>query len=138
MSKYLANAFSLQMIPLDKMGFISVVPISAEEVPADAESCIGHADTAAVVSAILCRSITPNRANIQMNVGDKLYVAQVVGGRLPEGATELPEGFELSFLKVEFAGTLCQGCKLDSNTSCVYCAAPDFFIDGTVSWGDKE
>ena len=33
--------------------------------------------------------------------GDTLYVAQLTGGRLPEGATELPEGFSFKFLKVE-------------------------------------
>ena len=32
--------------------------------------------------------------------GDTLYVAQLMGGRLPEGTTKLPEGFWFKFFKV--------------------------------------
>lgn len=34
---------------------------------------------------------------------DTLYVGQVVGGRLPEGATTLPDGFEIKFIRVEIS-----------------------------------
>ena len=104
MSKYLSNAFSLQMLNLDAPTTVSVTPITPDEVPASAESCIGHADTAAVVSNILGREVPMNRANVKLNAGDILYVAQLSGGRLPEGATTLPEGFSLKFLKVEVVG----------------------------------
>lgn len=104
MSKYLSNAFSLQMLSLEAPTTVSVTPITPDEVPASAESCIGHADTAAVVSNILGRKVEMKRANVHLDQGDVLYVAQITGGRLPEGATTLPEGFSLKFLKVEVVG----------------------------------
>ena len=100
MAAFLGNAFSLQMLkafPAD----ISVAEVAPTEVPADAVSVIGHPDTAAVVAGILGRDIPANRVSIALEAGDVLYVAQLMGGRLPEGATTLPEGFSLKFLKVE-------------------------------------
>ncbi|MFW6030102.1 MAG: STIV orfB116 family protein [Halanaerobiales bacterium] len=64
-------------------------------------SAIGHQDTANVVSSILGITIPCNRINISLNQGDVLIVAQVVGGRLPEGAITLPDGFRLQFFRVE-------------------------------------
>ncbi len=58
-------------------------------------SAVGHADTAAVLG------VDCNRVNVSLNKGDTAYVAQLVGGRLPEGATTLPEGFSFRFVKVE-------------------------------------
>lgn len=48
----LVNAFSLSMLPLEAMNFVRVRRINPEEVPADVESAVGHADTARVVSGI--------------------------------------------------------------------------------------
>ena len=97
---YLANAFSLQMLP-DVDVDVAVINISVESVKAmllsDFTNAIGHADTAAVVGSILGLDLQANRANIALNKGDVLVVAQLVGGRLPEGSTTLPEGFQLVF-----------------------------------------
>ena len=57
------------------------------------------ADTAAVVSDIAGITVPCNRISVHLDPGDILYVAQVVGGRLPEGSTTLPEGFKLKFYK---------------------------------------
>jgi hypothetical protein len=57
-------------------------------------SAVGHADTAAVLG------VPMNRLNVSLEQGDELYVAQLQGGRLPEGATTLPSGFSFKFLKV--------------------------------------
>lgn len=103
MTKYLSNAFSLQMLQEEDV-FIRVKTISPAEVPADAQSVIGHADTAAVVSSILGREVEMNRANVTLNKGDVLYVAQLTGGRLPEGSTTLPKGFSLVFKEVRVGG----------------------------------
>ena len=96
---YLANAFSLQMVQTDCN--ISIRGVDPADVPADITSAIGHVDTAAVVSTILGREVPCNRANVSLEKGDVLFVAQVMGGRLPEGATTLPEGFRLEFRRVE-------------------------------------
>lgn len=100
--KYISNAFSLQMLAEQDM-LASIVQVKPEEIPADAVSAVGHADTAAVVSNILGREILVNRVSISLQPGDVLYVAQLVGGRLPEGATSLPEGFSLRFVQVKVA-----------------------------------
>jgi hypothetical protein len=42
-----------------------------------------------------------NRVNVTLRKGDTAFVAQLQGGRLPEGCTTLPEGFSFKFVKVE-------------------------------------
>jgi hypothetical protein len=60
-------------------------------------SAVGHADTAAVLG-VQC-----NRVNVALEKGDTCFVAQLVGGRLPEGSTTLPEGFAFKFLEVNIS-----------------------------------
>ena len=95
---YLGNAFSLQMVADNAI--ICKVEVSPEQVPVNAESIIGHKDTAAVVSTILGRDVPCNRASVMLSDEDVLYVAQVVGGRLPEGATTIPSGMEIKFYRI--------------------------------------
>lgn len=98
MKLYLGNAFSGQMIPEDAL--IRKVRVTPEEVAAEEwESCIGHPDTANVVAGILGREVACQRVSISLSKGDTLYVAQVMGGRLPEGCTTLPDGMEIVFDK---------------------------------------
>ena len=88
---FLMNAFSLQMVTEFPCA------ISIEEVnqlPEGLESAIGHQDTANVLG------VPMNRVNVSLSKGDVAYVAQLQGGRLPEGSTTLPEGFSLKFFKV--------------------------------------
>lgn len=99
--KYLSNAFSIQMLDTSVAHNITITPIEPSQIPTDCVSAIGHADTAAVVSDILCRSVSCNRMSISLTESDTLYVAQLIGGRLPEGSTTLPEGFQIAFLKVQ-------------------------------------
>lgn len=66
-------------------------------------SVVGHQDTANVLADMLGVPVSFNRVSMKLEKGDVLYVGQVVGGRLPEGAVELPEGFSIKFLKVEIA-----------------------------------
>jgi len=90
-SVFVGNSFSMQM--LKSMN----AQISVEEVrsfPKDAYSVVGHQDTANVLG------VQFNRESILLDETDTLYVAQVIGGRLPEGTTTLPEGFSMKILKV--------------------------------------
>lgn len=99
---YLGNAFSLQMLDLNKDQHITITPVTATEVAnANFESCVGHSDTATILSILLGKEVACNRVSLHLHPGDILYVAQVIGGRLPEGTTKLPEGFEIKFCKVE-------------------------------------
>ena len=90
MERYLLNAFSLQMI-----NFPAVVNFEEiDSLPDGLTSAIGHADTAAILG------VPMNRINIKLSKGDVAYVAQLQGGRLPEGSTKLPDGFSFKFVKV--------------------------------------
>ena len=97
MKVYLGNAFSGQMIRGNAL--IRKESVAPQDIPVDAISCIGHPDLAAVVSDVLGREVAAARVNISLEAGDVLYVAQLVGGRLPEGSTSLPEGFSLAWDK---------------------------------------
>jgi len=93
--RYLANAFSLQMLEQFPVRLrVEEIPAPTAEELAALESCVGHADTAAVLG-VECR-----RVSIQLRPGDTLIVAQLTGGRLPEGATTLPTGLAFRWLKV--------------------------------------
>ena len=63
--------------------------------PDELISAIGHQDTANVLG------VPMNRINVHLSKGDVAYVAQLQGGRLPEGSTTLPNGFSFKFIKVE-------------------------------------
>jgi hypothetical protein len=58
------------------------------------QSAVGHADTAAALG------VPANRISVALQPGDVLLVAQLQGGRLPEGSTTLPEGFQFSWVQV--------------------------------------
>lgn len=99
MKKFLSNAFSIQMLasfPAD----VSISEVTTKDIPTDVVSCIGHADTANVLTDMLGFDVPCNRCNVSIDTDTELYVAQVVGGRLPEGATTLPEGYTIKFFKV--------------------------------------
>lgn len=94
MTKFIGNAFSLQMIK-DFPATVKVTECSkAEALAPDNISVVGHQDTANVLG------VKFNRVSVKLNKGDVLFVAQVVGGRLPEGCTTLPDGYSFKFLKV--------------------------------------
>lgn len=97
----LSNAFSIQMLDTSVAHTVSITPIEPAQIPSDCVSAIGHADTARVVSTILHRSVPCNRMNVRLTEHDTLYIAQLISGRLPEGSTTLPEGFQIVFLKVQ-------------------------------------
>lgn len=91
MANYILNAFSLQMLE----GTSTVRFEQVDSLPkTDLISAIGHADTAAVLG------VPCNRINVKLHKGDIAYVAQLTGGRLPEGSTTLPEGFSFTYWKV--------------------------------------
>ena len=98
----LGNAFSLNMLA-EKNARIAVSELSvarASEFAAEARSVVGHPDTAAVFTTELGVEVPANRESVVLNKGDVLIVGQYTGPRLPEGATELPEGAEITWLLV--------------------------------------
>jgi hypothetical protein len=88
---YLLNAFSLQMVDVPcNVSFTEVNSLTSGLI-----SAVGHSDTAKVLG------VECNRVNVHLSKGDVAYVAQLMGGRLPEGSTTLPKGFTFKFIKVE-------------------------------------
>ena len=100
----LFNAFSLQMIASMDEASVSFKKISTEQaknlLANGVDSYVGHADTAVVISGLLGIEVPAQRRFGTLAPGEKAVVAQVVGGRLPEGATMLPEGMAIQFFQV--------------------------------------
>ena len=72
----------------------SITVEEVESLPDGLVSAVGHEDTARLLGVAM------NRINVHLNRGDTAYVAQLIGGRLPEGTTTLPDGSTLRFYKV--------------------------------------
>ena len=115
---YVGNAFSLSMLnrapqrgtpngytprndePIEAIGYCRVPrPVDDPRelfehwsTYAEVISCIGHADTAVILGNILGADLPVNRTSVKLGKHDYILVGQYVGPRLPEGATELPEG----------------------------------------------
>lgn len=91
--KKLFNSFSLQMLnSFPSTIEFEEVTIDKEELK-NYESYIGHADTAEILGVDL------NRSSASLSKGDTFLIAQLVGGRLPEGTKVLPEGYKFKFIK---------------------------------------
>ena len=94
--KYVCNAFSLQMVAPGYYN-LEVRQMTQDEfefIKDQVPSAVGHPDTA-VVLGVEC-----NRVNVSLHYGDAIVVAQLMGGRLPEGATTLPKGFTFSYFMI--------------------------------------
>ena len=91
----IANAFSINM--LSGMSDIRVQPLHLDEVieavnEYEVESCVGHAETAAVFTTILGVEVPVIRSTVTLDHDTALIVGQYKGPRLAEGAKSLPEG----------------------------------------------
>lgn len=99
------NSFSLNMVSgfpakfkVTELKISHVVDLLTTEGVA---SAVGHADTAALFTAVLGIDIPCNRATVSLKGGDSAIVGQYSGPRLPEGCTTLPEGATIKWLLVE-------------------------------------
>lgn len=93
---YIGNAFSTKM--LDAPQTVKFEEVSKNEfdcIKDNAISAIGHQDTANVLG------VEMNRMSLKLQKNDILYVAELQGGRLPEGVTTLPKGFAFKYIKCE-------------------------------------
>lgn len=101
MKRFLTNAFSIQMLQgMSNPLLVKFEEIEATDIPSDVISAVGHADTAAVLTKMLGFEVPVNRTSVSLDEFTELFVAQLIGGRLPEGATNLPEGFKFKFFRV--------------------------------------
>ena len=93
--RYLSNAFSLSM--LEETVTITVEPFDPSVISklGAVKSVVGHESTATIFTQLLGVEVEVNRVNLKLKEGDLLIVGQYIGPRLPEGATELPEGAKI-------------------------------------------
>jgi hypothetical protein len=94
------NAFSIQMLNASAdVSFRQVTEQEARELlgTQQYESCIGHPDTAAVLTDVLGVEVPYRRGFVTLDKSDTLLVCQLSGGRLPEGTTTLPDGFRFTY-----------------------------------------
>lgn len=99
----LLNAFSLNMLASlpAQPHFCEITREEAKAVLANGfTSAVGHADTAVVFSAELGIPVEANRATVSLKPGDEAVIGQYRGPRLPEGATALPEGASIQWVRV--------------------------------------
>lgn len=106
MARYLGNAFSLNMVKSEDLPNVRFVGCTLEEIKAwldDYEwvSCVGHVDTANIISGLLGKEVKQNRTSVTLGLDDCMVVAQYKGPRLEEGAVELPEDAEIQWIYVE-------------------------------------
>ena len=108
MKTIVANAFSYNMFDWNQISEVTSVAkkLSLEEFADELKkkewtSSIGHGDMAGLLTKITGVEIPMNKCNDKLIPGDVLLVAQYTGPRLPEGATQLPEGASIVFLKCE-------------------------------------
>lgn len=126
--RYFSNAFSLNMLSADTFARTTIEVFDFDRLHEDCHgdnnstcefchdctpimyakaflkqnhiSCIGHEDTASILSALLGTPIPFNRQTVTLAPGDRLLVAQYVGPRLLEGTKALPLGARIKFLVV--------------------------------------
>lgn len=123
MNRFLGNAFSLQMTRPGLSFFVREIPAGTVRLFLDRtsiRSVVGHADTAAVLSTILGHTVEHNRESISLEAGDQLIVAQLQGGRLPEGARTLPEGARFQFLLVEVSDPIRKDYEMEFSLNSIY------------------
>lgn len=99
---YILNAFSANMLSAfpAEVRFAELSLDEARTLTADAQSAVGHADTAAVFAAVLGVAVPAARVNVSLKAGDVALLGQYRGPRLPEGATTLPAGATIQWLRV--------------------------------------
>lgn len=99
----LLNAFSLNMLAAfpAKISAEEITVAEAREALAEGfTSAVGHKDTAAVFAAELGVPVSENRTTVALAPGDVAVVGQYRGPRLPEGATTLPEGARIQWVRL--------------------------------------
>ena len=121
---YIVNAFSIQMLATAG-AVLSFKPISLEQAQKMVKtnvfiSAVGHIDTAKVVANMLNATVEMNRISVNLKDNDVLLVAQLSGGRLPEGATTIPDGMSIQFWVVANPNIKVGPCGLiTSNIQCL-------------------
>lgn len=100
---YLISSFSVNLLNAFP-AHVSFVPITVDEARAllaeGFESVIGHANTAALFSALLGMEAPSCRETATLPPGARAVLGQYRGPRLKEGCAQLPEGSRIEWFRV--------------------------------------
>lgn len=100
----LLNAFSLNMLATFPatpcFEELTLDEVRASLVASEWTSAVGHADTAAVFADALGMQVPGARITASLQKGDMAIIGQYRGPRLPEGASKLPEGATIQWIKM--------------------------------------
>jgi hypothetical protein len=104
MISILMNAFSLNMLgkfPAELLFCeISLETARADLLEYGFVSAVGHPDTAAVFSQVLGLPVAHVRSTVSLKEGDCALIGQYRGPPLAEGATQLPEGATIQWIRM--------------------------------------
>lgn len=102
---YLVNAFSLNMLEVNGLTEIEVLPLRKTDAirfltHREFVSAIGHSETANTLASELGMNIEHNRITVKLGKDDVAIVAQYSGSRLDETAIGLPDDAEMRYYLV--------------------------------------
>lgn len=100
----LTEDFGIDMLDPGMKHTIRITPVTPNEIRiVGFMSAVRSLAAAKVLTAVIGTNVTavPDKVDLSCQEWRTLYVAKLSGGRLPEGATRLPEGFSYSFFRVE-------------------------------------
>ena len=98
------NAFSLNMLATfpatPRFEELTLDEVRTALVAGEWTSAVGHADTAAVFADTLGMQVPCARTTVSLHKGDTAIIGQYRGPRLPEGASKLPEGATIQWIRM--------------------------------------
>lgn len=111
MKVFLCSAFSFNMVSPEDTHKVRAYDMDLEEMSqtlslfeamdgVEVVHAVGHESTASLMTSLLGQPVKAARVDLALSGDDMLLVAQYSGPRLPEGATELPDGASLRWLRV--------------------------------------
>jgi hypothetical protein len=105
MNAFICNAFSVNMLSEQSPTWVHVQPITIEHArdlarEFDAQSAVGHVETAEVFADLLRRPVEQNRTTLKLGIDDAVILGQYYGPRLKEGATRLPSGAQVKWFLI--------------------------------------
>ena len=100
---FLLNSFSLNMLAeLPARPLIEEISLDeAKKLLQDGfKSAVGHSDTANILAGLIELPVESARITVSLEKGEVALIGQYIGPRLPEGATILPAGSTIKWIKV--------------------------------------
>lgn len=105
MKSFISTTFSINMLKntlrTGGLATVDVEEVLPRDIPKeDLESAVAYEDAARVLSTMFNTEIKVNKSSVQLDDDSDLYVANFIGGRIPDGADVLPGNMDVRFYRV--------------------------------------